>query len=55
MPWIARIWAPEHRLRLWLEVELAALDAMAAHGRAPAEAARAVYDFAWDEFCSFYV
>ena len=41
-PEMARIWAPEHRLRLWLDVELAALDAMAAHGRVPVEAARAV-------------
>src|SRR5690606_1153758 len=41
-PEMAAIWAPEHRLRLWLEIELAALDAMAAIGDVPSEAAAKV-------------
>ena len=41
-PQMAAIWAPENRLRLWLEVELAALEAMAGLGRVPAAAAGAV-------------
>ncbi|HLT01396.1 MAG TPA: adenylosuccinate lyase, partial [Geminicoccaceae bacterium] len=41
-PEMAAIWAPEHRLRLWLEIELAALDAMAAIGDVPGEAAAKV-------------
>jgi adenylosuccinate lyase len=41
-PQMAAIWAPENRLRLWLEVELAALEAMAGQGRVPAAAAAAV-------------
>jgi adenylosuccinate lyase len=41
-PAMAAIWAPENRLRLWLEVELEALAAMAALGRVPKAAAEAV-------------
>jgi adenylosuccinate lyase len=41
-PQMAAIWAPENRLRLWLEVELDALEAMAALGRVPKAAAGAV-------------
>ena len=41
-PEMTRIWAPETRLRLWLEVELCALEAMAEHGVVPEDAARAV-------------
>ncbi len=41
-PQMAAIWAPENRLRLWLEVELNALDAMAELGRVPAAVAAAV-------------
>ena len=41
-PQMAAIWAPENRLRLWLEVELDALDAMAELGRAPKPVAAAV-------------
>ncbi len=41
-PQMAAIWAPENRLRLWLEVELSALEAMAGQGRVPAAAAAAV-------------
>jgi adenylosuccinate lyase len=39
---MAAIWAPENRLRLWLEIELCALEAMAATGRVPAAVATAV-------------
>jgi adenylosuccinate lyase len=39
---MAAIWAPEHRLRLWLEIELCALEAMAETGRVPRAAAAAV-------------
>jgi adenylosuccinate lyase len=41
-PEMSRIWAPEARLRLWLEVELCALEAMAEQGLVPETAARAV-------------
>jgi adenylosuccinate lyase len=41
-PAMAAIWAPENRLRLWLEVELEALAAMAALGQVPKAAAEAV-------------
>ncbi len=41
-PQMAAIWAPENRLRLWLEVELCALEAMAGLGRVPPAAAGAV-------------
>ena len=41
-PQMAAIWAPENQLRLWLEVELCALEAMAGLGRVPAAAAGAV-------------
>ncbi len=41
-PQMAAIWAPENRLRLWLEVELNALEAMAGLGRVPAAAAATV-------------
>ena len=36
-PEMARIWSPERRLRVWLDVELAAADAMAELGQVPAE------------------
>ena len=36
-PEMAAIWAPDHRLRLWLEIEICALEAMAAIGVVPAE------------------
>jgi adenylosuccinate lyase len=35
------VWTPQRRLETWLEVELAAIDAWAAEGVVPAEAARA--------------
>ena len=41
-PEMTAIWAPENRFRLWLEVEIAVLEAMAEAGYAPKEAARAV-------------
>jgi adenylosuccinate lyase len=34
-PEMAAIWAPDHRLRLWLEIELCALEAMAELGHVP--------------------
>jgi adenylosuccinate lyase len=36
------IWSDEHRYQTWLTVEIAAAEAMAAHGLIPAEAARAI-------------
>ena len=36
---MAAIWAPDHRLRLWLEIELCVLEAMAEIGQVPREAA----------------
>ena len=39
---MAAIWAPEHRLRLWLEIELCALEAMAALGQVPRDVAAKV-------------
>ena len=39
---LAAIWAPEHRLRLWLEIELCALEAMAALGQVPRDVAAKV-------------
>jgi adenylosuccinate lyase len=41
-PEIAAVWSDEGRYRRWLEVELAATDALARRGRVPAEAARAI-------------
>ena len=41
-PEMAAIWDPEHRLRLWLEIELCALEAMADIGRVPGAVAVAV-------------
>ena len=41
-PEMAAIWATEHRLRLWLEIELCALEAMAAIGQVPREVAAKV-------------
>jgi adenylosuccinate lyase len=40
-PQMAAIWAPENRLRLWLEIEIDALEAMSGLGRVPAAAAAA--------------
>jgi adenylosuccinate lyase len=39
---MAAIWSPETRFRIWFEIEAHALDAMAAIGEVPAEAARIV-------------
>jgi adenylosuccinate lyase len=36
-PEMARIWSPERRCRIWLDVELAACEAMAGLGEVPAE------------------
>ena len=36
---MAAIWAPDHRLRLWLEIELCVLEAMAEIGQVPREVA----------------
>jgi adenylosuccinate lyase len=36
-PEMARIWAPERRLRIWLDVEMAACEAMVRLGEVPAE------------------
>jgi len=36
-PEMARIWSPERRLRIWLDVELAAAEAMAELGEVPAD------------------
>jgi adenylosuccinate lyase len=41
-PEMAAIWAPEQRLRLWLEIELCALEAMAELGQVPREVAAKV-------------
>ncbi len=41
-PEMTAIWAPENRFKIWLEVEIAVLEAMADIGQAPAVAARAV-------------
>jgi adenylosuccinate lyase len=48
-PEMAAIWSPERRLRLWLEIELCALEAMAETGRVPGEVARAVRAAAEDQ------
>ncbi len=37
---MGRIWSDESRFRAWLDVELAAAEALAEHGEVPAEAAR---------------
>jgi adenylosuccinate lyase len=41
-PEMAAIWAPDYRLRLWLEIELCALEAMVEIGRLPREIATRV-------------
>ena len=41
-PEMARIWAPQNRFRIWLEIETHACDAQAALGVIPESAARAV-------------
>ena len=41
-PQMGRIWEPENRYRRWLEVELAAVTAMAKLGKIPAEAAEEI-------------
>ena len=46
-PEMARIWSPERRLRIWLDVELAAAEAMVGLGEVPAadlEALRRTFD-----------
>src|SRR5437588_3136944 len=35
---MARVWAAEHKIDLWLRVEIAVCEAWAAHGAIPAEA-----------------
>jgi adenylosuccinate lyase len=41
-PAMARVWSEERKLELWLEVELAALDAWVELGRVPVETARRI-------------
>ena len=41
-PEMVALWAPETRFAIWLEIERHALDAMIAHGQAPAGAAEAL-------------
>ena len=41
-PEMARIWSPERRFRVWLDIELAAAEAMAELGEVPAEDCRAL-------------
>ncbi len=41
-PEMARVWSPERRFRIWLDIELAAADAMAGLGEVPAEDCRAL-------------
>ena len=41
-PEMGGIWSDEHRYQTWLNVEIAAAEAMAAQGLVPAEAARAI-------------
>ena len=41
-PEMAAIWTPDHRLRLWLEIELCALEVMAEIGQVPREVAARV-------------
>jgi len=41
-PEMTTIWAPENRFKLWLEVEISVLEAMAENGLAPVAAASAV-------------
>jgi adenylosuccinate lyase len=52
-PEMARLWAPEHRYRIWLDVELAACEAMVRLGEVPAEdlatLQRAFDDFTFGE------
>ena len=43
-PEMVAIWAPETRFRIWFEIEAHALDAMAALGTVPREAAAAVWE-----------
>jgi len=37
-PGMAAVWAPENRFRIWLEIELLAMEAMVRQGRIPADA-----------------
>ena len=41
---MGRLWTDQHRYETWLEVEIAAAEAMAAHGLIPAAAARDIRD-----------
>ncbi|MGH6949037.1 MAG: adenylosuccinate lyase [Kiloniellales bacterium] len=43
-PEMARIWEPENRFRIWLEIEAHACDAQAALGVIPRKAAKAVWE-----------
>ncbi|MGD0362608.1 MAG: adenylosuccinate lyase, partial [Bryobacteraceae bacterium] len=45
-PEMGRIWTDENKFRQWLEVELAASEALAEMGVVPAEAARALREHA---------
>jgi len=46
-PEMAALWSDEHRYQLWLEVELAACEAMAEEGLVPAEVARRLRAARW--------
>ena len=48
-PEMARIFAPENKLRIWLDVELAALEALAERGDVPAEIGRTLRPRAMDK------
>ncbi len=43
-PEMAEIWSPASKFRIWFEIEAHALDAMAALGKVPEEAARTVWE-----------
>jgi adenylosuccinate lyase len=45
-PEMGRIWSDENRFRAWLEVELAASEALAEHGEVPADAAKLLREYA---------
>jgi len=45
-PEMGRIWSDENKYRAWLEVELAASEALAELGEIPAQAARELREYA---------
>src|SRR5262250_3168049 len=45
-PEMGRVWSDQNKFQQWLEVELAASDALAEHGVVPAEAARLLRELA---------